>query len=321
MLSDMQVFNQYIMPLISEMFPQEIAKFNAASNNSIILSAEGFDGSALEQSFYDALYSNQRRVDRFGANSAVTPVDLTQSAHNSIKVAGGFGPLQYEPGQMSWLRKPTQEGLSVAAGQFVSALIADQLNRAILSLVAAIGNVAAAVNDVSGSASITQRAINDGLAKFGDASGNIRTLLMSGTQYHNLVDEALANTAALFEIGGVAVRTGTIFGQGRTVIVTDSPALRTADPFQNILGLVAGAITVGDSNDIITNVQTINGGERIKVSFQADYTFTLSMKGYSWDLTNGGASPTDTDLGTGSNWDQSAASIKHTAGVMIIGQE
>lgn len=320
-LSAMQVFNQYIMPLVTEMFPQEIAKFNAASNNTIVLSGEGFDGNYLEQSFYQALHANQRRVDRYGANGAVAPVDLTQGDHVSVKVAGGFGPIQFEPSQLSWLRKPTQEGLTVAARYFTEALLADQLNTAILSLVAAIGNNAALVEDVSATSTIGQTDINNALARFGDASMNINALVMTGNQHHKLIGEAISNSNNLFEIGGVAVRQGTAFGQGRPIIVTDSPALRTVDPYQKVLGLTSGAITVHDNNDIITNVETNNGNERIVTTFQADYTFGMTMKGYSWDTTNGGASPTDADLGTGTNWDQDADSTKHTAGVLAIGQE
>lgn len=322
-LSDMQVFNQFLMPLITEIFPQEVEKFNAASNNTIVLSGEGFVGSFFEQSFYNALHSNQRRVDRFAANGVVAAVDLTQGKHATVKVAGGFGPLQFEPSQLSWLRKPTQEGLTVAARQFTEALIADQLNTAILSLVAAISNVAALTNDVSATAGISQTAINDGLAKFGDASMNIRALIMTGNSWHKLIGRAIDNSNNLFEIGGVAVREGTAFGQGRPIIVTDSPALRVSGVpnKQHVLGLVSGAITVSDNNDIITNVETNNGKQRIETTFQADYTFGLNMKGFTWDTTNGGQSPDDTDLGTGTNWDQVAADIKHTAGVVIIGDE
>lgn len=321
--SDMVIFNQYVMPAIAEMFPQMIDKFNAASGNTIQLTGEGFDGSYLEQSFYNAIHGSQRRVDRFAANNAVAATDLTQSQWNAVKVAGGFGPVLFEPSQMSWLRKPTQEGITIAASQFAEAMLADQLNTAIASLVAAIENNAAVVNDVSGAGQATQSAINGGLAKFGDMSQMIGALVMTGVQYHNLVGEAIANSNNLFEIGGIAVREGTAFGQGRPIVITDAPALRLAGApdKQKILGLTAGAAQVKDGSDMITNIETTNGKDRIETTFQTDYTFGLQLKGYSWDQTNGGASPSDAALATGSNWDKVVASDKHTAGVLIIGQE
>lgn len=320
-LAQMKVFNEYLMPVLMERFPQAIEKFNAASNNTLQLQAANFDGDYLQESFYKSLHSAQRRVDRYAAQAAATTTDITQDQMNTVKVAGGFGPIRYEPSQMTWLNKPTQEGITVAADQFAEALMADQLNTLIASLVAAIGNNTAMVNDVSLSGKVTQSAINDGLALFGDRSSAIGALVMTGTQYHSLVGEAIANSNNLFEIGGVAVREGTAFGQGRPIIITDAPALRTADPFQNVLGLVTGGGIVKDGGDIITNIETKNGQTRIETTMQSDYSFGVGLKGYSWDTTNGGPSPSDVALGTGTNWDKVVTSDKDTAGIMIIGQE
>ena len=85
--------------------------------------------------------------------------------------------------------------------------------------------------------------------------------------------------------------------------------------------MVAGAAEVKDGSDLITNIETTNGKDRIETTFQTDYSFGLGLKGYSLDETNGGASPSDAALGTGTNWDKVATSDKHTAGVLIIGQE
>jgi hypothetical protein len=320
-LSQMKVFNEYLMPVLMERFPQAIEKFNAASNNTIQLQAANFDGDYLQESFYQALHGAQRRVDRYAPQAAATSTDVTQEQMNTVKVAGGFGPIRYEPSQMTWLQKPTQEGITVAADQFAEALMADQLNTIIASLVAGIGNNSAVVNDVSLTGKVTQTAINDGLALFGDRSQAIGALVMTGLQYHNLVGEAIANSNNLFEIGGVAVRDGTAFGQGRPIIVTDAPALRTADPFQNVLGLVTGGGIVKDGGDIVTNIETTNGQTRIETTMQSDYSFGVGLKGYSWDIANGGKSPSDAALATGTNWDKVVTSNKDTAGVLIIGQE
>jgi len=321
--SDMIVFNEYLMPMLAEIFPQKIAMFNSASNNTMQLQSANFDGNYLQESFYQALHTAQRRVDRNAAIGAQAATDLTQAQHNTVKVAGGFGPILFEPSQMTWLRKPTQEGLTVAAGQFAEALLADQLNTLIASLVAAIGNVAAVTTDVSGVSAISQSTINTGIAKFGDASQDIRSLVMTGLQYHNLIGEAITNTNSLFTIGGVAVMDGTAFGQGRPIVITDAPALTffSVQQNQNILGLTVGAGTVKDGGDIVTNIETTNGKTRIETTMQTDYSFGVGLKGYSWDIANGGSSPSDAALATGTNWDKVVASDKHTAGVIIIGRD
>ena len=318
-LSQMQVFNQYLMPVLAEIYPQEIQKFNAASNGAIVLQSAGFDGDFFRESFYNALHSAQRRVDRYAAQAAAAATDLTQSQQSMVKVAGGFGPIRYEPSQMTWLNKPTQEGIEVAARMFAEALLADQLNTAVAAGVAAIGNVAALTNDVSASAKITHSALNSTDALFGDMSQRLVARIMTGLQYHTLIGENLTNAQDLFKSDTVRI----VDILGKAIVVTDVPALRVAGTpnKQKVLTLVAGGIMVSDSGDLITNIETKNGQTRIETTMQSDYTFGLGIKGFTWDETNGGKSPTDAELATGTNWDKVKTSVKECAGVLTVGQE
>ena len=316
-LSQMQVFNDFIMPATLETLDQMLQAFNAASNGAIVLSPEGFTGDFLQESFFQALGAAQRRVDRYAANGAAPITDLTELKNTSVKVAGGFGPIRYEPSQMTWLERPTVQGIEVASRAFAEVLLKDQLNTAIAALVAAITAQAAAVNDVSATAGITQAGLNSAHAKFGDASQSIVAQIMQGTTWHKLVGQAIGNSTNLFVAGNVRV----VDILGKVSVVTDAPALmQTGTPNKEIiLGLVGGAALVHDNRDIISNVQTVNGKERIETTIQTDYTFGLGLKGYTWDTTTGGKSPSNAALATGTNWDKTASSIKDTAGVALIG--
>lgn len=316
-LSQMQVFNQYVMPATIETLSQMIEKFNGASGGAIRLTTAGFTGDFLQESFFAAIHSARRRVDRYAAQAAASATDLTQLKRSGVKVAGGFGPIRYEPGQLTWLNKPTTEGIEVASRNFAEALLQDQLNTAIATLVAAIGAQATAVNDVSGSAAVSYTAMNGAHAKFGDQSGQIVANVMRGAVYHRLIGQNLTNSNNLFESRGVTV----VDILGKAVVVTDAPALYLAGtPNKDyVLGLVDGAAVVYDGGDIISNIETSNGQTRIETTMQVDYTFGVSLKGYTWDEANGGKSPTDAELATGSNWDKVATDIKQTAGVLAIG--
>lgn len=315
-LSQMQVFNQYVMPATIETLGQMVEKFNGASNGAIRLTTEGFDGDFLQESFFAAIHSAQRRVDRYASQSSASATDLTQLKQSMVKIAGGFGPIRFEPSQLTWLNKPTAEGIEVASRNFAEALLRDQLNTAILGLRAAIANQAAATNDVSGSAGVTYGGLNDAHAKFGDASGNIVANVMTGAVYHRLIGLNLSNAQQLFRQGDVTV----VDMLGKVAVVTDAPALYVSGTPNkaHILGLVEGAATVADAGDVISNIETSNGQTRIETTMQVDYSFGLGIKGYTWDETNGGKSPTDAEIGTGSNWDKVATDIKHTAGVVLI---
>lgn len=317
--SNMQVFNEYIMPAVIETLDQDVAKFNAASGGSIVLTTEGFDGDFLQESFFSSLHAAQRRVDRYAANGTPSVTDLAQLKNSSVKVAGGFGPIRFEPSQLTWLQKPTAEGIEVISRNLSEALLKDQLNTAIACAVAAIENQAAATNDVSASAGLTYGAVNDAHAKFGDASADIIANVMTGEVAHRFIGQNLSNTERLFEAGGVTI----IDVLGKAAIVTDAPALYEAGTpnKQKVLGLTPSAAVVHDGGDVIANVETTNGKDRIESTMQVDYTFGVGLKGYTWDETNGGKSPTDAELATGSNWDKTATSIKHTAGVIAVGDK
>jgi hypothetical protein len=220
----------------------------------------------------------------------------------------------FEPSQMTWLTKPTAEGIEVASRNIAEALLQDQLNTAIAALVAAIANQATATVDVSGGAELGYSDLNDSHAKFGDHSGLLNAQIMTGIQYHKFIGGNLANGDGLFQAGNVRV----IDLLGKPTVVTDAPAL-SASSKQRVLTLTSGAALVHDSNDVISNIETTNGKERIETTLQIDYTFGLGLKGYTWDETNGGKSPSDAELATGTNWDKVATSIKHTAGVIAIG--
>lgn len=317
-LSQMQVFNEYIMPATIETLGQMVDKFNGASNGAIRLTTSGFDGDFLQESFFAAIHSAQRRVDRYASQASASATDLTQLRTSGVKVAGGFGPIRFEPGQLTWLQKPTSEGIEVASRNFAEALLADQLNTAIAALCAAIGNQGAATtNDVSASAGISYTAMNAAHALFGDMSQAIVANVMNGAAYHKLIAQNLTNGAQLFVAANVQV----VDILGRPVIVTDAPALYVAGTPNKlrVLGLADAAAVVYDGGDVISNIDTSNGQTRIETTMQVDYSFGVSLKGYTWDTTNGGKSPTDAELATGSNWDKIATSIKHTAGVMAVG--
>lgn len=313
-LSNMQVFDQYVMPATQEILDQEIQKFNAASGGAIVLTSDGFDGNYLRESFFSSLSAARRRVDRKASNETATAVNLEELQRTSVKVAGGFGPVLYEPSQMTWLQRPTQEGVLLAAEAFAELLLQDQLNTAIACVVAATSNQTTLTNDVSGGENVNYAAMNTAHGLFGDQSFNLRADVMTGTMVHKLVGQNLGNANQLFKADGVTV----VDILGKAVIITDAPAL--VDGSKDIvMSLVANGVIVNNVSDVITNVETTNGKNRIETTFQADYSFGVGVKGYAWDTASGGASPTDEALATGANWDKVTDFDKMTAGVVTIG--
>lgn len=314
-LTNMKVFNAQLQSMTIETVAQMVEKFNAASAGAIVLTTQGFEGDYRFENFFQSLHAAQRRVDRYATNATQAATNLAQLQEIGVKVAGGFGPIQWEPAQLSWVQANPAAALESISRNLAEAIMKDQLNTAIAAAVAAIENQSDAKWD-SGTGPLTYADINLAHAKFGDMSQLIVCDVMDGAQFHALVGQNLANSERLFSASNVQV----VDILGRRVVVTDAPALRETGTGADVkvLGLVAGGVTVYDGSDLITNIETSNGRERIVTTMQADYSFGVALKGYQWDTANGGKSPTDAELATGSNWDKVATSIKHTAGVIAL---
>lgn len=320
-LTNMKVFNEQVQSTAIEMLDQEVNKFNAASNGAITLTTEGFMGDYRFQNFFQSLHSAQRRVDRYLTNSDQTSTALAQLQEIGVKIAGGFGPIIWEPAQLNWVQVNPEAAILAISKNLSEAMMKDMLNSGIAAAVAAMENVGSTVvYDTNTARDISYNDINASHAKFGDMSQLLVCTVMDGQTYHDLIGQNLTNTAQLFQYGSVTV----VDILGKRVVVTDAPALResptTTGNDIKVLSLVRGGITVYEGSDLVTNLETKNGKKRIETTWQADYTFGLALKGYQWDTTSGGKSPTDAEIATGSNWDKIATSIKHTAGVLALSQ-
>lgn len=317
-LSNMQVFNAELQIATIETLAQMVDKFNESSAGAIVLTSEGFEGDYRHEAFWKGIHAARRRVDRYAANSDASSTALEQLRETGVKVAGGFGPILWEPGQLTWVQKQPGEAIEVISRNLAEAILQDQLNTAIAALVGAIEGGTTNTTYDAGTSVLSYRHVNRAHAKFGDNSQALLADVMDGTSFHNLIDINLANEATLFQAQNVRV----VDILGRRIVVTDAPALRespsTTTNDAKILSLVAGAATVYDGSDLITNTETVNGKLRIETTFQADYTFGVALKGYAWDTTSGGKSPTDAELATAANWDKVATSYKHTAGVITL---
>lgn len=317
-LTNMKVFNAELQTAIIESLAQQVALFNEASAGTIVLTTAPFEGDYRYENFWKGIHSAIRDVDRYATNNTASATNLEQLQNIGVKVAGGFGPIRWEPGQMTWVQKSPAEALEVISRNMAEALLQRQLNQAIAALVAAIEAGTTNTTYDAGTSVLSYRHINRAHAKFGDASQLLVADVMDGTTFHDLIDANLANEAKLFEAGNVRV----VNVLGRRIVVTDAPALRespsTTTNDAKILSLVTGAATVYDGSDIITNIETSNGKERIETTFQADFTYGLALKGYAWDTTSGGKSPTSAELATGGNWDKVVTSWKDTAGVLTL---
>jgi hypothetical protein len=318
-ITDLTIFDEFLRTVVMGKQAQDTAKFNAATRGGIQLMAGSAMGSYKDTVFFKRIANLVRRRNVFGSGD-VAETKLEDVVDTMVRVAAGTAPLDLSPSQFTWIG--TNPG--VAAAQFGKQLaedtVEDMLNAAILAAVTALSATASNVHDYSGTGICSLAELNKGAAKFGDRAQAIRCWLMHSKTAHDIYGAAITNANNLFTSDTVNVVQD---GFGRIFVVTDSPHLLdlTANPDKYfVLGLVEGGIIVRQNDDYDQQIVGVNGKENIKRSIQAEWSYNVGVKGYAWDKSTGGASPSDAAIGSSANWDQYGATAKDLPGVLVISQ-
>lgn len=316
-LSDLTVYSETAYSAMTEVLDQQIELFNAATGGAIQLTSGALQGDFGETAFWKKISGLVRRRNAYGTG-AVTPKKLENLVDVMVKIATGTPPVEINPGQFTWIQQNPELAGAIIGQQLAGDAMADMLNIAIGCGYAALSQVTALKTDITGATAPADVAdfstLTTGAGKFGDRSGDIIAWVMHSTPMTNLYLNNLANAENLFKYETINVIRDPF---GRLMIQTDSANL-VASTVYRILGLVNGAILVQQNGDWMANTETTNGNENILRSWQAEWSYNLAIKGFAWDKTNGGKSPTDAALLTSTNWDKYATSNKDTAGVVIL---
>lgn len=318
-LSDLAVYSEYAYSSMTEVLAQQIQLFNAATNGAINLSLAANQGDFNDVAFFKKISGLVRRRNAYGSG-AVSEKNLQMLVDTMVKVAAGTPPVRIDPGMFRWIQQNPEIAGAVLGQQLAGDALADMLNTALGIGVAALGTKTANTLDRTAETGAlgTMTFANLGLAaaKFGDRSDAIVAWVMHSTPFFQMYQTNLANAAQLFNYSNVNVIRDPL---GKLFVITDSASLftdTTAD-YYNTLGLVNGALAVQQNNDFDAAEETVTGDENIIRKYQAEWSYNMGILGFSWDKTNGGKSPNDAALLTGTNWDQYATSHKDTAGVLV----
>lgn len=316
-LSDLAVFNETLWTAVTEILDQQVELFNAASNGGLVLASRPISGDYADTAFFGFVSGLVRRRDPYGSG-AIAQASLRQLIETMVKVAAGTKELNMNPGQFNWIKENPEIAAATWAKQLAPQILADQLGIAIGALYAALSQVAAVIYDATALSpdTMTFRTLNRGAQKFGDRSDEIACWMMHSTPWFDLIDQNLQNGASLFTFGTVNVFRDMT---GRPFVISDQPALVTAGSpnIYHTLGLTPGAAVINTNNDYDSNVETKNGDENIRRTLQAEWSYNVGIKGFTWDKANGGHAPTTSALLTATNWDKIVTSNRDLAGIII----
>lgn len=315
--SDFKIYHPQFTAGYTEVMTQNAMLFNEASRGAIQVSTNVMKGDYAYEAFMASLSNIVTRRD-ITSVSAVSDIKLSMGENVSVKLNRKIGPLG---ATLDSFRKAgfSQERYSFFLGQQVAKQVwLDRLNTSLAALYPALNAITAVVKDATSSTLKTTNLV-DGLAKFGDASDRIVCWISHSKSAFNLMNDQIANYQ-MDMVAGYNIITGNLRTFNRPLIMTDSSSLllTTPDPDEYVtLGLVEGAIVIEESEIPLVITEIVSGLENLVFRTQGEYAYNLSLKGFTWDVGNGGANPDATAIATATNWDKTATDNKDLAGVVI----
>lgn len=325
--SDFKVYQDQLRGGVVEALTQASAFFNSASGGALRLSTISKRGDYAYESFIKSIADGAVSRRDTTSVSAATDTAITMDEFISVKLNRKIGPIAqtldaFRKVQMS---AASPEVLSFLIGtQVGKGMQVEMLNTMLRAARAALVTEATNLYTEPSSGTITSATLNNGLYKLGDAAQRVKVLVMHSAVYRDLVGYQINPSNNGDNIAGVVVQGASAATFGRPVIVTDSAALivnagtsSAVDNIYHTLGLVEGACVAENSEEEHVVYDEVTGLENLVARLQGEFAYNLGLKGFKWDVTNGGANPTDANIGTGSNWDKAATSNKDLAGVCI----
>lgn len=319
--SDFKVYQEYLQTRMTEILTQNGQAFNAASNGAIVMSTQSKRGDYEYEAFFKSISSLVSRRDTTSVSGA-TDLALTQDEFIRVKLNRKIGPVANTRDSFRKImsRYSETEFTDIIAEQASAAQQLDMLNSTLRAGRAALANQSDVLYTIPSSGTMTTAGLVNGLSKMGDAQDRVVCWVMHSKVWFDLIQQQIS--ANIDGISNFNVQTGTAVTLNRPVVVSDSAALAVTSGSPETttyytLGLTANGLLAESTEEDDVVVDEVTGNENLIVRIQGEYAFNAGVKGFKWDVSNGGANPNDTALGTGSNWDTAVTSYKDFAGVVI----
>lgn len=314
--SDFVIYDEEFWGGYSEALEQNSDVFNGASNGTITLRPNRLKGNYEKESFVKNIASLVTRRDVTSV-SAATDLKVEQDEFVGVKVNRKIGPVSQTLDSWRKIGEDPQTMSYVLGQQIGKAAAVEMADTAIMSAHSAITALSTAgLYDGTAGAS-THTGLANILQLMGDAERNIACWVMHSKSYFDLMKDGIDKSSEIIqELAGLTIYNGSTASLGRPVVVVDSSSLiESGTPDQyNILGLTEGAVMVDESEtqEIVSDLVT--GLENLAMRVQGEYAYNVKIKGFKWDVSNGGANPNDTAIGTSTNWDSVMAAANGIKG-------
>ncbi len=311
-----QIYNEQFITGYTETLVQETNLFNAASGGAITLQKQTKLGDYAKETIFDLVSNITSRRDISNLD-AIADKDLTSSEIVDVKVNRKHGPVKKTLDALKKIGKDPAEFSFVLGTQVAKAVLVDQVNVILAALVASLSGISDLIYDGS-AGTMNHSKLAYGKGKMGDQAPRVRLFVFHSKVATDL--EVVSITDKITNVADGLINFGRLSANGLPYLVIDSSSLLiSATPQQYCtLGLVTGAARVIESEDPTMVLDgPLTGYENLVYRLQGESAYNIGVKGFTWDVTHGGANPTDASIATQTNWDKAMTSYKDLAGVYI----
>lgn len=330
--SNFKIYEEQFHTGATEIMQQEAQVFNDASNGSMLLSTMMHKGNYTQEAFYQELAGLVSRRDVTSV-AAAADIAMTQGEKVGVKNNRKIGPVAQTLDAFRKISADPEEMSYILGQQWGKAILLDQVNTSLSAAAPAFaqtyrtgGTQAGGNGDIGDTAvgdTINHSSLVDLQALYGDAGQRVSAFVMHSKAYYDLMKQSISDN--VYNVAGVTIHEGSVATLGKPVIVTDSASLissgtgnTTAHNEYFTLALTSGAIEVEESEDRQIVSDLITGLENLVLRYQGEYAYTVKLKGYAWDITNGGLNPTAAAMALATNWDKVVTDDKSTGGARLI---
>lgn len=311
-LSDLEVLQEEAYGTMMELLPYRTNLFNEATNGGLILIPSSHQGDFDTVTFWKRIQDLVRRRNPY-ADEAIAQRSLAMDKETGVKVGAGTYEVRLDQAWLDWIQRDPSEAGAVLGANLAEQTMDDMVNNAIGCYIAATSNQSAQLWKTAASTSTTLMDLMKAASLMGDRANQIGAWVMHSAIAFQIYGQAIQNNERLFSFGNLQVVSD---GFGRPLIMFDHPAL-VDDTRYRTLGMTPGAVRVEQNDDFRQAMDTRTGRTNIVDTYQAEWSYNMYVKGYSWDTAAGGKAPTNAALQTATNWDKVYDSIKDLAGVVL----
>jgi Major capsid protein 13-like len=322
--SDFKIYNDQFFGGLVEQTQQDTQALGSAG---ITVRTRAIRGEYDYRSFISKISGLVSRRDT-AAVTAATDLAVPMGEMVSVKVNRKIGPVaqtldSWRKAALAFADAQQGDDGAQAFSRYLGAMAAkdvavDMLDTGLIAAWKAIEQQATNVHTVAANGTMTTAALVSGLSKLGDAANRITGFVMHSKVYYDLVQAQIA--ANTLQVSGGVVATGTPVTLNRPVYVTDSASLLVAGTpdLYRTLALTNDGIMIENSENQELAFTLVTGLENLVHRMQGEFAYNVGLKGFRWDVANGGANPNSTAIATATNWDKVATSNKDLLGVSIV---